>query len=176
MGGTSPQRWSSSQTGFTKDPGPSSALSQRMPGCRAGGEEAEQLQKRATPCTWIGLRLARAGSSRRGLLLSPTWDPTPGLENTYSTFTMAPKLPLSVRETPTLRSARLLRLTPGAPSSISSYCSRLRWASWWLSCSCESLLLAWTNKTWLARRRVQAECIRQHISLSGHPAPDDSRR
>ena len=39
------QRWRSSQTGFTKDPGLSSALSRRMPGGRAGGEEAEQLQK-----------------------------------------------------------------------------------------------------------------------------------
>lgn len=176
MGGTSPQRWRSSQTGFTKDPGLSSALSRRMPGCRAGGEEAEQLQKMSNTLHLDRIKAGEGWIQQEGPSLGPTWDPIPGLGNTYSTFTMAPKPPLSVRETPVLRSARLLRLTPGAPSSISSCCSKPRWASRWLSCSWESLLLAWTRKTWLAWRRVQAECIRQRIYLSGHPVPDDSRR
>lgn len=99
-------------------------------------------------------RIQQAGRS-----LIPTWDLIPGLQYAYSTFTMAPKPPLSVREMASLRSAKLVRLAPWAPSSTSSYCSRVLWASWWLSCSWDSLLLAYTTKiadiTWGLGERCQ---------------------
>lgn len=106
---------------------------------------------RAAAHTRNALHLDRIKAGKRpiqqaGHSLISTWDLSPGLEYVYSTFTMAPKPPLSVRETPSLRSARLVRLAPWAPSSASSYCSRVLWASWWLSCSWESLLLAYTTK------------------------------
>ena len=118
MGGTSPQRWRSSQTGFTKDPGLSSALSRRMPGCRAGGEEAEQLQKMSNTLHLDRIKAGEGWIQQEGPSLGPTWDPIPGLGNTYSTFTMAPKPPLSVRETPVLRSARLLQAALGFPVAL----------------------------------------------------------
>lgn len=90
---------------------------------------------------------ARCRTRGAGHSLTAAWNLVLGLEYVYSTFTMAPKPPLSVRETPSLRPVTLVRPAPGAPSSASAYCSKALGASWGLSCSWQSLLLAYTTET-----------------------------
>lgn len=134
-------------------------------GCRVCGTHKAAADTRNTP----HLGRLEAGQRRirqAGHSLTSTWDLIPGLEYIYSTFTMAPKPPLSVRETPSLRSAKLVRLAPWAPSSASSYCSRVLWASWWLSCSWESLFLAYTTKMADITRGLGGKCQARHIFFS----------
>lgn len=140
------------RTGSTEESGLSLALSlkqgwstARTPGFTACGDMPSSSKKKRDALHLDGTKAGQCRTQQAGRSLVLTLDLIPGLQYIYSTFTMAPKPPLSVSETPSLRSAKLVRLAPWAPSSTSSYCSRVLWASWWLSCSWESLLLAYTT-------------------------------